>query len=60
MLNWTIAFFVIALAAGILGFTNIAGVAVDMAKITFVIFMVLWLISVVINILRGKGPKDPL
>ena len=45
MLNWAITFFVVAIVAAVLGFTNIAGSAIDIAKILFFVFMVLAVIS---------------
>ena len=45
MLNWAISFFVIAIIAAVLGFTNIAGSAIDIAKILFFVFLVLAVVS---------------
>jgi len=36
---------VIALVAALLGFTNVAGTALDFARIIFFVFLVLFLIS---------------
>lgn len=41
MINWAITFFVIALIAGVLGFSGIAGAAVDIAWILFVVGLIL-------------------
>lgn len=41
MLNWAVTFFIIAIVAAVLGFTNIAGSAIDIAKVLFVVFLVL-------------------
>lgn len=60
MLDWTISFLIIAIIAGLLGFTGIAGTAVEMAKIVFIVSLVLWLAAVLLNILRGKNPKDKM
>jgi uncharacterized membrane protein YtjA (UPF0391 family) len=43
MLNWTFLFLLVGLIAGILGFGVIAGTAALIAKICFVIFLVLFL-----------------
>lgn len=56
MLNWAIAFLVIALVAALLGFGGIAGVAVELAKIVFFVAIVLFLISVVFGMTRGRRP----
>ncbi len=52
MLNWAVTFLIVALIAGVLGFGGIAGTATDMAKILFVISIVLFLISWLLG--RGK------
>ncbi len=45
MLNWAATFFVIAIVAAVFGFTNIAGSAIDIAKILFFVFLVLAIVS---------------
>ena len=50
MLNYAITFLLIALVTGILGFGVVAGTAASIAKICFVIFLVLFIAS----LLRGK------
>jgi uncharacterized membrane protein YtjA (UPF0391 family) len=47
MLGWAITFLVIALIAAILGFGVIVGTAAAVAKVLFVVFIVLFLISLV-------------
>ncbi len=56
MLQWAITFLVIALIAAILGFTGIAGLSVDIAKLIFVVAIVLFLISALAHIIRGRAP----
>lgn len=56
MLSWALIFLVVALIAGVLGFTTIAGAAVGVAKILFYIFLVLFLISLVMHLVRGRAP----
>lgn len=56
MLGWALTFLVIALIAGLLGFTSIAGAAVGVAKILFVVFLVLFLVSAVMHMMRGRTP----
>lgn len=56
MLQWALTFLVLALVAGVLGFGNIAGLSVEIAKILFVVFLVLFIIAAVVNALRGKTP----
>ncbi len=57
MLDWSISLLIIAIIAALLGFTNIAGTAIEMARIVFVVFIILWLIAAIANALRGRGPK---
>ncbi len=53
MLRWALIFLVVALGAGLLGFTSIAGAAIGIAKLLFYIFLVLFLISLVMHLVRG-------
>lgn len=50
MLSWTLTFIVVALIAGVLGFGTLAGAAATVAKVCFVIFLILFVISLI----RGK------
>jgi uncharacterized membrane protein YtjA (UPF0391 family) len=52
MLNWAIAFFIIAIVAALFGFTGIAAGAAEIAKILFFVFLVLFLVSLVVGLLR--------
>jgi len=45
MLNWAVTFLVVALIAAVLGFSGIAGVSVEFAKILFAVFLVLFIIA---------------
>ncbi|HWA08791.1 MAG TPA: DUF1328 domain-containing protein [Opitutaceae bacterium] len=45
MLSYALTFFLIALIAAILGFGVIAGTAAMIAKVCFVIFLVLFIVS---------------
>lgn len=57
MLRWAAIFFIIAIVAAIFGFGNIADGATDIARILFFVFLILFLISVIMKLLKGKGPK---
>jgi uncharacterized membrane protein YtjA (UPF0391 family) len=52
MLNWALAFFVIALVAAILGFGGIAAAAAGIAKILFFIFLILFVVALVGGLVR--------
>ncbi|MBX3736763.1 MAG: DUF1328 domain-containing protein [Candidatus Didemnitutus sp.] len=45
MLSYTVLFLIIAIVAGALGFGVVAGTAAAIAKVCFVIFLVLFLFS---------------
>jgi uncharacterized membrane protein YtjA (UPF0391 family) len=55
MLNWALAFLAIALAAAILGFGGVAGTAVSIAKTVFFVAIVLFLLSAVAQLMRGRS-----
>ena len=52
LLHWTLAFLVVALLAGLLGFTGIAGAAVGLAKILFWVAIILALLAFIANTMR--------
>ena len=54
MLSWVVTFLFIALIAGVLGFGGIAGASVEIAKIIFFIAVVLFLVSAVFGLVRGR------
>jgi uncharacterized membrane protein YtjA (UPF0391 family) len=55
MLGWALTFLVVALIAGLLGFTSVAGAAMGVAKILFFVFLVLFLVSLVMHLVRGRS-----
>jgi uncharacterized membrane protein YtjA (UPF0391 family) len=59
MLGWALTFLIIALIAALLGFGGIAGFAVEIAKIIFYVAIILFLISAVFGLLRGRAPRVP-
>ena len=56
MLGWALTFLVVALIAGVLGFTTIAGAAIGIAKIAFYVFLVLFVVSLIMNFV--PRPRD--
>ena len=56
MLGWALTFLVVALVAAVLGFTSVAGAAMGVAKILFFVFLVLFLVTLVFNLVRGRSP----
>ncbi len=59
MLGWAVTFLVVALIAAVLGFGGIAGTAIEIAKIIFFVAIVLFLISAVLGLVRGRGRSVP-
>ena len=55
MLRWALIFFVIALVAAIFGFGGIAASAEGIAKILFVGFVILAVVSLLFGVVRGKN-----
>jgi uncharacterized membrane protein YtjA (UPF0391 family) len=49
MLNWVLTFLIIALIAGVLGFGGIEFAAVEVARIIFLVFIVLFIFSLVLH-----------
>lgn len=47
MLSWAITFLIIALIAGVLGFTTVMGTAAWVAKVLFFVFLVAFVISLI-------------
>jgi uncharacterized membrane protein YtjA (UPF0391 family) len=54
LLKWALIFFVVALIAALFGFTGIAGGAMDIARILFFIFLVVFLVLLVMGLFVGK------
>ncbi len=56
MIGWAITFLIVALIAGVLGFGAIAGTAFEFAKIIFFVAIVLFAISALVGLFRGRAP----
>jgi len=54
MLSWVVTFLIVALIAGILGFGGIAGASIEIAKAIFFIAIILFLVSAVVGLARGR------
>ena len=53
MLHWSLVFLVVALIAAVFCFTGIAATSAGIARILFGVFLVLFLISFVSQVLAG-------
>lgn len=54
MLYWALLFFVVAVVAGLFGFGGIASASVGIAQILFFIFIVIFVISLVLGLMRSR------
>jgi uncharacterized membrane protein YtjA (UPF0391 family) len=55
MLYYALVFLAIALIAALLGFGGVAFAAAGIAKILFYLFLVLFVVSLVVHLLRGSA-----
>ena len=55
MLSWVVTFLIVALIAGILGFGGVAGASIEIAKIIFFVAILLFLVSAVVGLARGRN-----
>jgi uncharacterized membrane protein YtjA (UPF0391 family) len=55
MLSWVVTFLIIALIAGILGFGGLAGASIEIAKIIFFVAVILFVVSAVVGVARGRS-----
>lgn len=56
MLGWALTFLAIALIAALFGFGGIASASAGIAQILFFIFIILFAISVIMSLVRGRTP----
>lgn len=54
MLNWAVTFFIIAIVAAIFGFGGIAAALTDVAVILFFVFIVLFVLSLIVHLVKGR------
>jgi uncharacterized membrane protein YtjA (UPF0391 family) len=59
MFGWALTFLIVALLAAVLGFGGIATFAVDIAKIVFFVAIVLFVLSAIVGLVRGRSPTSP-
>ena len=49
MLGWSLSFLLVAILAGFLGFGGIAGTATEIAKVLFIVALVLFAVSLLVG-----------
>jgi uncharacterized membrane protein YtjA (UPF0391 family) len=57
MLRASVTFFVIGLLAFVIGAYNLAGISIEIGKILLAVFLLLALITFVLNFILGKTNK---
>jgi len=55
MLRWAVAFLIIALIAAVLGFTQLEGTAMWAAKVAFIVFLILFVVSLIFGRRATRG-----
>jgi uncharacterized membrane protein YtjA (UPF0391 family) len=56
VLYWALVFFIIAIVAGLLGFGGIAVAASSIAQTLFYIFLVIFLVTLIMGLMRRRSP----
>lgn len=59
MLRAAIAFFILAIVAFIFGASGIAGMSMEIGRILLFVFLVLAVISFVVNLVTTRGSRGP-
>jgi uncharacterized membrane protein YtjA (UPF0391 family) len=59
MLGWAVTFLIVALVAAVFGFGGIAAFAVDIARIIFFVAIILFVVSAIVALVRGRSPTMP-
>lgn len=57
MIGWALTFLLVAIVAAVFGFGGLAGTAIEVAKLVFFVAIVLFAISAVLGLLRGRSPS---
>lgn len=57
LLHYAIVFLVVALVAAALGFGGVAGTAMEGARILFWVAIILFVISLIGGLMRGRTPR---
>ena len=58
MLRYALLFLVVAIVAGLLGFTGISLAASDIARVLFFIFIVLFAVSLIFGLMGRRSPNS--
>lgn len=57
MLSWAVVFFIVAIIAALFGFGGLASASAGIAQILFFLFLIAFVISLVMHLVRGRAPR---
>lgn len=60
MLYWAAVFLIIAIIAAVFGFGGIASTAVGISKVLFFIALIVFLVTLILGVGRGRTPRSPI
>lgn len=60
MLGWAITFFLMAIVAAVFGFGGLAGTFASIAKFLTILFVVLFVASLIYGIITGRRANPPI
>lgn len=60
MLSWALTFFVLAIVAAIFGFGGLAGTFAAIAKFLAILFVALFVVSLLANMIAGRKTNVPI
>ena len=58
MLKYALIFLIVAIVAGLFGFTEVAMAASDIARVLFFIFIVLFAVSLIFGLMGRRSPNS--
>jgi uncharacterized membrane protein YtjA (UPF0391 family) len=56
MIELVVTFLILAIVAGLLGFTGVEIISIEIAQTLFYIFLILFIISLLFRLLSGRQP----
>lgn len=59
MLNWVITFLLLAIVAAVFGFGGLAGTFANIAQFLAIIFLILFVASLIYGMITGRRPPTP-